>query len=820
MQKLLLNGVWRLSAADGSSEVRASLPGDVYQALLAEGAISDPYYREQENDVQWVAHVDWMFKRDFEISDELFLSDLIYLELSMVDLISEIKINGKCVGRTSNMFKRYRFNAKDFIVAGGNTIEINFRNAPSVAQELSQLQEYDIPVSLMNKIPYLNLLRKPQCQGGWDWGVCLVSSGVYDDIKLVGTNAAVIDYIYTDQVISENSAQITAIVEFSAVKAGAQEIIFEFNGEKIVESVDFVVGSQRAEAQFIVENPQLWYPSGFGDPHLYTLTVTIDGQTDSRRVGIREIELIRQADQDQGGESMYFRVNGIDVFSKGACWVPPSAMPGQITDEVYRDLLQSSVDANMNMIRVWGGGQFERDYFYNCCDELGLLVWHDMMLACNFHPFDDAFIQDIAEEAEHQVKRLRSHPSICLWCGNNELIGHFNHPWFESITKQPYTYVAGYDRVNCALEKAIKRADPSRTFWPSSPCAGPLRFDDNWKDDSRGDMHFWDVWFEDVSLEHYRTVQPRFCSEFGFQSFPDMELIEEFTEVDDRNVYSPVMESRQRSANGNKTIVTTLSRYFRMPIGFVDYVYLSQVQQALAIKIGVEFWRTRRPRCMGTLYWQLNDCWPTASWSSLNHGGKWKMLHYFAKKFYSPVMVVTLPDDSGGLTVHLVNDLPMEIRFKIDATVYDFNGCPVKEFVAEGLQGHCQSNVIREITEDELNFSKNKHFLHLTMAGYGDGGQYFEHEDTFFFTEYKRCSLPSSEFTFSINPKDLSLNISSLAPSFFVWIDVPSKLGRFVDNGFTLLSGATRNIQFLPKDGVSAADLNNSLKIKDLRSTY
>ena len=820
MQELLLNGIWQLTDTEGNYKINAPVPGDVYQALLTDGKIPDPYYRQHEDDVQWAAYVDWIYKREFEILSEFNSFNAIFLELSMVDLISEIKINKKSIGKTANMFKQYRFNIKKFVKPGINSIEIIFSNTPSIAKKIAKRQEFDIPATPNNKVPHLNLLRKPQCHSGWDWGICLVSSGIYDNIKIIASNAAVIDYLYTEQKMKGQACIVTAVVELSSVVAGVKKISFEFDGIKIEKNIRLPAGKQTIKVKFTIDKPRLWYPAGFGEQYLYNLTVKVDNQLKSCRVGIRQIKLIRQTDRNQKGESMFFRVNGIDIFSKGACWIPPDGMPGRITDEVYQNLLQSAVDANMNMIRIWGGGQFERDYFYDCCDELGLLVWHDMMLACSFHPFDEDFIKDVTEEAEHQVKRLRSHASICLWCGNNELIGLFNHPWYESITKQPFTYLAGYDRLNYSLEKVIRQSDPERTFWPGSPCAGPLRFDNNWKEDSRGDMHFWDVWFEDVPLEHYRTVKPRFCSEFGFQSFPDMELIKEFSEADDRNIFSPVMESRQRCANGNRVIVDTFSRYFRMPEGFDNYVYLSQVQQALAIKIGVEYWRTIRPRCMGTLFWQLNDYWPTASWSSLNYGGKWKMLHYFAKRFYNPVMIAALPDDSEGITIHFINDLPIVINFQIHATVYDFNGNSIKEFIVKGSQGQCKADMIRKISKTELDFAKNKHFMLLKMTAHDENNRLFLHEDTVFFTEYKRCALPRAKFTFKVNPEDLSLNISSSVPSFFVWLDVPAKMGRFDDNGFTLLPGESRKIPFLPNKDVSVTELENSLKIKDLRSTY
>ena len=383
------------------------------------------------------------------------------------------------------------------------------------------------------------------------------------------------------------------------------------------------------------------------------------------RIGLRQVELVTNADET--GNRFAFRVNGREIFMRGANWIPADALPARATPEAVRDLLTSAVEANMNMIRVWGGGQYEPDWFYEICSELGLMVWQDFMFACNLYPaHDHDWLNSVRLEASQQIRRLSSQPCMALWCGDNEVIGALS--WFEESKANRDHYVAVYARLNAALEDAIAAAQPDVAFWPSSPSVGRLNFGDGWHNDSSGDMHFWDVWHSSKDFEHYRSVQPRFCSEFGFQSFPSNRLIESFTGEDDRNVSSQVMDVHQRNPGGNSRIVETLARYFRFPEKFEDMTWLSQVSQALAMKTAIEFWRSSKPRCMGTLYWQLNDTWPVASWASLEYGGGWKLTHYLARKFNAPVLVTAQPDaDTGEIVLWAINDTPDSVNLHVTA---------------------------------------------------------------------------------------------------------------------------------------------------------
>lgn len=359
---------------------------------------------------------------------------------------------------------------------------------------------------------------------------------------------------------------------------------------------------------------------------------------------------------------------------RGANWIPADALLQRATPQAVEDLLDSALDANMNMLRIWGGGTYEPDWFYAMCSEKGLLIWQDFMFACNLYPSNDRdWLDGVRHEARQQIRRLSQHPCMALWCGDNELIGTLG--WFDEAKADRDRYLALYDRLNHALEEAIEDEAPGIPWWPSSPSVGPLNFGDGWHDDTSGDMHFWDVWHSAKDFEHYRSVRPRFCSEFGFQSFPSTRLIESFTDVEDRNVSSPVMDVHQRNKGGNSRIVETIGRYFRFPDSFEDMCWLSQIGQGLAMKTAIEFWRSNKPRCMGTLYWQLNDTWPVASWASLEYGGGWKATQYLARRFYAPVMVTVQPDAATGeIVLWAINDTGVEVALTLDARAVRFEG--------------------------------------------------------------------------------------------------------------------------------------------------
>ena len=421
MLKLDLAGKWKLRQFGKKEQIAANIPGDNYSALLAAGKIPDPYYRKNELDIQWVRDVDWEYSYDFEVSKQLFECDSVFLNMTMLDTFAVVFINEKKVCSGDNMFKRYRVEVKKYLNSGKNSMKILFKSAAKEALKESKKQVLEIPGTTNNQVPHCNLIRKVQCHPGWDWGICLMVSGIYDEIYLQGINIARIEHVHTEQKHDKNRCVVTVVSELYVLKARVVETEFIFNGEIQKVSRNLKAGSNVVKAKFEVNNPELWWPAGSGDPNLYEIKVTTIDDSISRKVGLRTIEVIRE--KDVHGIGMKFQVNGVDIFCKGANWIPCDAMPERQTRERYEDLLESAKLANMNMLRVWGGGQYEKEDFYELCDEKGLMVWQDMMFACALYPGTDSFIENVLGELEYQLKRLRSHSCIAIWCGDNEVIG-------------------------------------------------------------------------------------------------------------------------------------------------------------------------------------------------------------------------------------------------------------------------------------------------------------------------------------------------------------------------------------------------------------
>ena len=615
------------------------------------------------------------------------------------------------------------------------------------------------------------------------------------------------------QVHHENgSVTVQVMTEVFAQYAGGElDFAIRFNGELISRKIEIGQGTWKLHEAFTIAKPKLWWPAGQGTQPLYDLEVTCEGSQVNRRIGIRTVDLV--SEPDAVGSRFAFRVNGHEIFSRGANWIPSDALPSRATPELTRKLLQAAVDANMNMIRVWGGGFYEQDHFYEACDELGLLVWQDFMFSCNLYPSTDEFLDEVKQEVDYQVRRLTSHACLALWCGDNELIGALT--WFEESRKNRDRYLVNYDRLNRCIEEAAKQADPSINWWPSSPSPGLLSFGDAWHDDRSGDMHFWSVWHEGKDFEHYRDVNPRFCSEFGFQSYPSLHIVKKFaTSAEDLNISSSVMESHQKNAGGNARIAETMFRYFRFPTDFGNFCYLSQVQQGLAIKTAVEYWRSLKPHCMGTLYWQLNDTWPVASWSSLDHGGGWKLMHYMARRFYAPVVVMALPDKkTGGIIIKAVNDRLTKQKLSLRLSTLDPAG-RAKDL--KTISTNISADKALEVARLKKGALPTGHILILDYeAADGSKGRvHFANEP------YKAMNIINPEITHSTKIKDGKLHIALAAKNsaFFVTAET-SEFGSYSDNVLDLLPGESAVIIFTPDKADDLKAAQNNLIIRNLYSS-
>jgi beta-mannosidase len=814
MKTIDLSGEWRLVRAATKEAVPALVPGDTHSALLAALKIPDPYVGMNELDVQWVGREDWSYERDFNVEKGFLAEEKILLSCDSLDTIADIFLNGKKIGHADNMFLRWRFDAKPFLRPGKNSIRIFFASAEKAAAAEAKKLPYPVPHNQhLVQSPHRNLVRKVQCHSGWDWGLCLMVAGIRGDISLGAFSDTRIDYILTEQRHSKGRCVVRVSVECEAARDGDYELAVTLGGVSIARTVKLVRGENRPRLDIAVDDPKLWWPNDYGEQPLYELTVRLGGHSLKRKLGLRKLQLVNR--RDTAGLSMAVRVNGVDVFCKGANWIPSDALPQRESRDRLDFLLSSAARAHMNMLRVWGGGQYESDAFYELCDEKGILVWQDMMFSCALYPATPAFLANVEREVRHQVKRLRDHPCIALWCGNNEDVGALT--WFRESRQDRDRYLVDYDRLNeGVIGRIVDECDPTRTFWPSSPSAGRGDYSDNWHDDGRGDMHYWTVWHEGKPFSAYYAVHPRFCSEFGYQSFPSIDTIRSFAGEEDLNVTSPIMEHHQRHPGGNSIITEMFTRYFRVPEGFESFVYLSQVQQALAIKTAVEYWRRLRPLCMGTLYWQLNDNWPVVSWSSVEYGGAWKLLHYAARRFFAPVLLAAQLKD-GQVEVWLTNDLREPVRGRAVIAVVDFEGRTLmkEEHAVQAPAG--SAGLVKKYTLAGLTQAPDAAFLLLTLER---GGETVTNE--LFLTEPKRCAIPPAEVHVDVTEGEnaFTLRLSVEKPAFYVSLTAGGIPGEFDDNGFTLLPGAPRVVAFQPRTHVTCEKFQRALSVRHLRDTY
>ena len=773
MTQLNLAGQWSLSDDSGDYACAINLPTDGISALHKAGLIADPYWGRNEYDLRWIAERDWFATRTFTLTD----TD-VDLVLSGVDTIVEVVVNGQTVLQCDNAFRDFRVNLSDVTQVGENAISLTFKNSIAHAAQLQDAQPFYLPYQEGNNpIPNVNLLRKPQCDYGWDWNIALAPFGIYGTLAIEPARAPRLDYLTVDQFHSDACVALTIKLGLSNYNGPVSAMI---DGKTV--TAEAVQG--HCELSVAIQNPQIWWPAGQGDQPLYDLEVSFASTKATCRIGLRKMELVTE--KDAAGLGFKFRVNDRDVFAKGANWIPADALAGQITPAKTRDLLQSAVDANMNMIRVWGGGRYEADWFYDLCDEMGLMVWQDFMFACNTYPSDAQYLENVCIEVTENVQRLQHHACLALWCGDNELIGALT--WFKETRADRDRYLVNYDRLNHSIERALKAVDPHAIWWPSSPSPGPLNFNDAWHDDGSGDMHFWSVWHECRDFDHYRDVAPRFCSEFGFQSYPSMTSIRQFADAPDHNIAAPVLEAHQKNAGGNARIAETMFRYFRWPKHFDDFVYLSQVQQGIAIKTAVTHWRSLKPHCMGTLIWQLNDTWPVCSWASLNHGGDWKLLHHMAREFYAPVLVTAVPKD-GQIELRAINDDPASCDVTVKAFAVKMDGTLRELGTGTATVGEaaCTLQTLAQsvLASDEMLYFK-------WTATNGNSGS-----DIFAPRPYKDYDLQPSGLTAEINGNQITLGATSLALFVAVEADVS---GRFDQNAFTLLPDQHVTVTFEPTD--------------------
>ena len=818
-----LAGAWEFRQAEVEEWLPGSVPGGVHTDLLALGRIPDPFVGDNEKRVKWVAESDWVYRHSFSCSLELLAAEKLFLVCEGLDTLAMIDLNGKKLGRTDNMFRRYEWEVKPFLKAQGeNVLTITFASPVQFIAVKNAIREMPGPYHSLPGGPYI---RKAPYQFGWDWGPQLPPIGIWKDIRLEGYKEARIADTHLRQDHSGGMVIIEAritIEHWGEMPVSAVVRITTPDGETL-EKEATVTTLNEVIVNVPIPQPLLWWPNGYGGQPLYQVEVSLttsdasgDRLLDQQRyqVGLRTIELRQQ--EDQWGRSFSFVINGIQIFVKGSNWAPAESFPTRITDTYLDGLIRSAAETHQNMLRVWGGGFYEEDRFYDLCDRYGILVWQEFIFSCSIYPLDvPSFVENVRVEVVENIRRLRHRASLALWCGNNEMeLGwvdwNWNRPELQDLK-------AAYDRFfHHTLPAWCKSDDPDHSYWPSSPSSDTPFLDPNGQ--HQGDSHYWDVWHGGKPFTSYRNQYPRFMSEFGFQALPPLATIRTYADEADWNMTSYIMEQHQKNASGNSMMVRQMLDMFRLPKDFESLVYLSMVLQAEGIRYGVEHWRRYPDRVAGTLYWQLNDCWPVASWSSLDYFGRWKALHYAARRFYAPLML-SIEDKPPEMSVYLTNDSLEPWLGELNWRLETLGGeeltdgsVPLVFTLPQNSKQICKLDFSKYITEDNLRKL-------IFIADLWDESDHFVTRQIATFVPIKHLSLsdPALKVDLSIENDQLIVSLNAKFTALLVEASLTGADVVFSDNYFNLPAGRTAQISCPMPGGWS---LNQAQKEFRLRSVY
>lgn len=826
MQTCTLNGTWQLSAGHRSLEsVDMQIPGTVLSGLLAAGKIKDPFYRTNEDATRALFWKDYVFTRTFDVDEELLAQQHIVLVCEGLDTLAEISINGTFLAKTDNMHRTWKFQAKKLLHPGKNEIQIVFRSV------LRFIEDY--PYEAHKKINYIpcgsmkgnQLLRKAHSMFGWDWGPQTIDAGIFRDIYLQGYSHARIEDIRIHQQHAKNVSVQTSITLSESVPG--QKLCVELSEDGADKPLQTKLCKTNADGvaavDFVIENPKLWWPNDYGDQPLYIVRTTLldeDGtslESITRRIGLRTLTISQE--KDEWGNEFAFCVNGVKIFTRGGNYIPDDCLYTRITEKKLDYILESCRRAHFNCVRVWGGGYYPSDAFYDLCDEKGLIVWQDLMYACNVYDVTDAFAENCRQETYDNVRRLRHHASLGLWCGNNEIESAWDH-WGDFQKETPYLradYIRLFEEV---LPKAVQEADGETFYWHSSPSSGGCF--DNPDDANRGDTHYWDVWHGQKPFTDYRKYFFRFCSEFGFQSFPCAKTVNSFTLEDDRNIFSRVMESHQKNDAANGKMLYYLSENLRYPKDLTHLLYASQVLQGMAIKYGVDHWRRNRGRCMGTLYWQINDDWPAPSWSSIDYFGRWKALHYMAQKFYAPHAVsMTLEDHRCH--VYFSNESFETTEYSLTLSIRDLSGNVLETYETKGNSP--AFSAIETAVVDICSWEDQKDDVFLEAVIHTKDQKVLKDVETLVPYKYLNLKNPVISTEAEETNDAFILHISSDCFAPFVALDFDDADVIFSDNFFHLTDKTVQDIIVKKEDILqghfeNAEDFRKRLQILSLGTSY
>lgn len=819
---LFLQTGWQFSEVGKDAWAPATVPGCVHTDLLDNKLIEDPFYRDNEQKQQWIGKTDWEYKTTFNVTPELLKHGQIDLVFEGLDTYAKVFLNDEQLLSADNMFRTWRVDSKRLLKSGANTLRIHFRSPINEILPVMAKMKYELPASNDQGEKTSPYTRKAPYQYGWDWGPRFVTSGIWRPVYLEIWDQARVDNVHiVPRQITAGAAKLTAEVEVVSSTGGAAIVVVDNLNNKNVAAkreVNLTPGVNRVALDFVIPRPALWWPNGLGAQPLYTFKARLlmNGQVvdqASTRTGLRSLELRQQP--DAAGKSFAFVVNGVPVFGKGGNWIPADSFPTRITKAKYRQLLESVRDTNMNMLRVWGGGIYERDDFYELCDELGILVWQDFMFACSMYPGDQAFLDNVRNEAIDNVKRLRNHPSIVIWAGNNEVETAWQHWGWKD--KLPASLWDDYLKLfHGVLPEVCSSLDPSRPYWPSSPSSNLEEDPDSQR---MGDMHYWQVWHASAPFSEYEKQHPRFMSEYGFQSFPQIETVNTYTVPADHDIQSPVMLAHQRHPRGNQLIREYMLRDYPEPKDFESFLYISQVLQAEGIQVGAEHLRRIMPHNMGSLYWQINDCWPVASWSSIDYTGRWKALQYYSRRFYSPILL-SPHEENGNLNFYIVSDRPRATPAQLNVSLLDFQGQTLWSDQKTINIAGVNSKSYLAVPISTLLAGKDRKGVFVSAELLVGGKMLSSH--LHFFEPYKSLALQRPQINADAvrTPRGFRVTLSSDKLARAVYLSTANQTGAFTENYFDLLPGKKVVTEFRTSASISPSQFREQLKIRSLADAF
>ncbi len=841
-----LDAGWQFRLAPGDANAKghpqaaqwlpATVPGSAQTDLLARHLIPDPFVGENEAKVQWVGLSDWQYRTNFNVDAATLRRAHVELVFDGLDTFADVYLNDRKVISADNMFRRWSAPVKPLLHTGTNTLEVRLYSPIERILPWLLKQPYALPGEFdsafgdePNGKQTSNYVRKAAYQYGWDWGPRIVTVGIWQPVHLDSWDALrIADFHIAQQHVDADAAQLQAQVQIEAARATQAHVTLRWRApdgstQSLQRDADLHSGANPIAIPIRVAQPQRWWPIGYGAQNLYEfhVDVALNGATEAsaqRETGLRSIELRRQ--KDRWGKGFAFVVNGVPVFAKGANLIPPDSFPTRVTSARWRQLLQSARDANMNMLRVWGGGYYLPDEFYAQADKLGILVWQDFMFGGAIPPPDAAFRDNVKQEAIEQVTRLRDHPSIVLWCGNNEVETGWES-WDDRKAFKKTISAAERERIEAGmrglfdrtLRDVVSKYSPDVPYWPSTPSSdydsGANLLDD-------GDYHYWNVWSGDaLPVSAYLDVTPRFQSEYGLQSLPALATIESFATPQELSIDSPAMIAHQKYDRGheNQRLLLYVRREFGQPKDFDSLIYLSQVMQAEGIELAAEHLRASRPRSMGSLYWQLNDVWPGITWSSIDYYGRWKALQYHARRFYAPLLIAALRNH-GTTTVSLVSDHTTPVQAHWRMRVMDFVGHVLNRQQADVTLPPLSSTQVGEFSDAQLlrGADPRKTFAVFEWL---DGDNVIS-RNLVFFDAAKQLALPSPRIYAQLQPANdgYSLTLASDALAREVWISFGDADAKVSDNAFDLLPGERIAVTVRSSAGIEA--LRKSLRVRNL----